>query len=282
METTPIAEIEGGARARVAGVVRRAAASPLRSKLSERECVYWDVREGPTEAPLERGAQDFWVEDATGRALVRAEVLSVSLRQRRRDDYLEQIVADVDAVGARIKELKEQLREQGPRHAALTAERRRLAKVATLLCAMRAEANGNVHLGGSARGQRAWIAKHAHLADDGPGAASVRKRIERFEVALEDGQRVEVEGFAEVTPAPAGYGGARGGYRTAPTCLTLRADDRPVVVVGVGEAAPAPVEDARAPTASSSRPDEGVDRRLYGLLALAALLAALSWLVTHG
>lgn len=290
VEATPIAEIESGARVRVAGRVRQAAPTPLRSKLSDRECVYWDVRADAADAPLESDAQDFWVEDATGRALVRARALSVRLRQHRREDYLEQIVSDVDAVGVRIRELKDQLREQGPDHARLTAERRRLAKVATLLCAMRAEANGNVHLGGDANGQRAWIERNAHLADDGPGAASVKmrvkRRVERLEVALEVGQRVEVEGFAEVTPVPAGYGGASGGYRTAPTCLTLRADDRPVLVLGVGEAAPAPLEapPARTTAAPSPRPaeDAGVDRRLYGLLAVTLLLAALSFLITRG
>lgn len=290
VDATPIAEIESGARVRVAGRVRQAAPSPLRSKLSDRECVYWDVRADAADAPLESDAQDFWVEDATGRALVRAGALSVRLRQHRREDYLEQIVSDVDAVGVRIRELKDQLREQGPDHAQLTAERRRLAKVATLLCAMRAEANGNVHLGGDANGQRAWIERNAHLADDGPGAASVKmrvkRRVERLEVALEVGQRVEVEGFAEVTPVPAGYGGASGGYRTAPTCLTLRADDRPVLVLGVGEAAPAPREapPARTTAAPSPRPaeDAGVDRRLYGLLAVTLLLAALSFLITRG
>lgn len=290
VDATPIAEIESGARVRVAGRVRQAAPTPLRSKLSDRECVYWDVRADAADAPLESDAQDFWVEDATGRALVRAGALSVRLRQHRREDYLEQIVSDVDAVGVRIRELKDQLREQGPDHAQLTAERRRLAKVATLLCAMRAEANGNVHLGGDANGQRAWIERNAHLADDGPGAASVKmrvkRRVERLEVALEVGQRVEVEGFAEVTPVPAGYGGASGGYRTAPTCLTLRADDRPVLVLGVGEAAPAPREapPARTTAAPSPRPEEdpGVDPRLYGLLAVTLLLAALSFLITRG
>ncbi|MEQ8892882.1 MAG: hypothetical protein RID93_34860, partial [Sandaracinaceae bacterium] len=283
MEATPIAEIESGARVRVAGRVRQAASSPLRSKLSDRECVYWDVRADAADAPLESDAQDFWVEDATGRALVRAGALSVRLRQHRREDYLEQIVSDVDAVGVRIRELKDQLREQGPDHARLTAERRRLAKVATLLCAMRAEANGNVHLGGDANGQRAWIERNAHLADDGPGAASVKmrvkRRVERLEVALEVGQRVEVEGFAEVTPVPAGYGGASGGYRTAPTCLTLRADDRPVLVLGVGEAAPAPREAPPARTTAAPSPtqaeDAGVDRRLYGNLDDTLQLAAL-------
>ncbi|GAB5545920.1 MAG: hypothetical protein SangKO_056800 [Sandaracinaceae bacterium] len=290
VDATPIAEIESGARVRVAGRVRQAAPSPLRSKLSDRECVYWDVRADAADAPLESDAQDFWVEDATGRALVRAGALSVRLRQHRREDYLEQIVSDVDAVGVRIRELKDQLREQGPDHARLTAERRRLAKVATLLCAMRAEANGNVHLGGNANGQRAWIERNAHLADDGPGAASVKmrvkRRVERLEVALEVGQRVEVEGFAEVTPVPAGYGGTSGGYRTAPTCLTLRADERPVLVLGVGEAAPAPREapPARTTAAPSPRPaeDAGVDPRLYGLLAVTLLLAALSFLITRG
>ena len=290
VEATPIAEIESGARVRVAGRVRQAAPTPLRSKLSDRECVYWDVRADAADAPLESDAQNFWVEDATGRALVRAGTLSVRLRQHRREDYLEQIVSDVDAVGVRIRELKDQLREQGPDHARLTAERRRLAKVATLLCAMRAEANGNVHLGGNANGQRAWIERNAHLADDGPGAASVKmrvkRRVERLEVALEVGQRVEVEGFAEVTPVPAGYGGTSGGYRTAPTCLTLRADERPVLVLGVGEAAPAPLEapPARTTAAPSPRPaeDAGVDPRLYGLLAVTLLLAALSFLITRG
>ena len=104
VDATPIAEIESGARVRVAGRVRQAASSPLRSKLSDRECVYWDVRADAADAPLETDAQDFWVEDATGRALVRAGTLSVRLRQHRREDYLEQIVSDVDAVGVRIRE----------------------------------------------------------------------------------------------------------------------------------------------------------------------------------
>ena len=110
-----------------------------------------------------------------------------------------------------------------------------LAKVATLLCAIRAEARGNVHVGGNASGQRAWIEKNAALAT-GIGGRSLQRRQERFEVVLREGDAVEVEGALRREPLPSGMAG---GYRDRTDCWAVGpGPDGVVRVVGVGASAP--------------------------------------------
>ena len=274
MDVTSIADAEPGRRLRFEGVIRPAASVALRSPLGDRECVYWDVREGASDDVLERGVQPFWLEDATGRVLVTPVQPVVGARGERRTALLDQVVSDVDAVAARIRELKEGLRED-PNRRELVQERRRLAKVATLLCAIRAEANGNVHLGGDLAGQREWIDRYAHLADDGPGAGSVGLRVQRWETVLCEGQRIAIEGRIDRAPTPPGIAGRGGGYRTAPTCLTL--GDEPLVILGLGDAAPEPPIDAPTDAPTDETPPErrGLtpfeSRVIGGLLALLTL-----------
>ena len=69
-----------------------------RSPLGGRECVYWDVREGLEDEPRSRGAVDFWLEDAGGRVLVRADGMRVEARAERREEVLGRVDDDIHEV----------------------------------------------------------------------------------------------------------------------------------------------------------------------------------------
>lgn len=231
-----IADAEENQVVRIAGVVR-AAGRTLRSKLEGASCVYWDVRKGVASAPEEHEACAFWLEDASGaKALVRAEGLVVDVRAELAQQLVEMAEADIEVVSQRIRTLKDTARGGGPKQAEANRERRRLAKVATLLCAIRAEARGNVHVGGNLHGQRQWIEKNRHLAGDDLGSRTVQRMVERFEVLLREGDPVEVEGLLRREPMPAELGG---GYRDRSDGFVLAPDASGAVRVrGVGTAAP--------------------------------------------
>lgn len=207
-----LGEVEEGEVARVTGVVR-AASRTLRSKLRGTSCVYWDVRAGLAKEPEASEACAFWIEDASGtRALVRSEALRVDVRAQRAQELVETAESDIAAVSESIRALKDRARTtQGPAQGELNRERRRLAKVATVLCAIRAEARENVHVGGTLAGQRKWIEKNLHFANEGGGKLrTIQMRVERFEVVLCDGDPVEIEGRLRREPMPGELGG---GYR---------------------------------------------------------------------
>jgi hypothetical protein len=231
-----IADAEENQVVRIAGVVR-AAGRTLRSKLEGESCVYWDVRKGVASAPEEHEACAFWLEDTSGaKALVRAEGLVVDVRAELAQQLVEMAEADIEVVSQRIRTLKDDARGGGPKQAEANRERRRLAKVATLLCAIRAEARGNVHVGGNLQGQRQWIEKNRHLAGDDLGGRTVQRMVERFEVLLREGDPIEVEGLLRREPMPAELGG---GYRDRSDGFVLAPDASGVVRVrGVGTAAP--------------------------------------------
>lgn len=295
MEVSPIGALVDGARARVRGRVRRAG-ELLTSGLGKRACVYWEVRESLRSAPSERGAQPFWLEDASGRVLVRAEALEVDARAERERAIVSAAESDVKVVSARLKALKDELREQhGAGAKPLIEERRRLAKVATLLCAIRAHARGNVHVGGTGAGQEAWIRKNRHLAEGGPGASTVKLAVDRWEVVVAEGDEVELEGGFHVEPLPPDLG-MGGGYRDRPTCLVAHGEpDAPLRLHGVGAAAPvpdrpaapAPAPAARAASAKPAEParpgrrrphDPQFERQVLAVVSVVATVSFILWL----
>lgn len=246
----------------IRGVVR-AAGQTLRSKLHGAPCVYWDVRVGLADEPEATDVCAFWLEDPSGeRFLVRGEGLDVDVRAQRAEALVQVVEEDIAVVSATIRELKDVSRtgpiaKQGEAH----RERRRLAKVATLLCAIRAEARGNVHVGGNLEGQRAWIAKNASLAT-GVGGRSLERRQERFEVVLREGDAVEVEGQLRREPLPSGLGG---GYRERTDCWAVGpGPSGHVRVLGVGATAPVSEREVRGEAAASSTRKPGRSAAMLG------------------
>lgn len=268
---------------RIAGVVR-AAGRTLRSKLEAQTCVYWDVRKGLASAPESSEACAFWIEDPSGaRALVRAEGLTVDVRAELAQQLVEMAESDIEAVSERIRALKDIVRAGGPKQADANRERHQLAKVATLLCAIRADARGNVHVGGDLPGQRRWIDKNRHLAEGNVlGSRTVQRMVERFEVLLRDGDPVEVEGLLRREPMPAELGG---GYRDRSDGWVLAPDPTGAVRVrGVGAAAPVsePVlrEEASGVVRDPSGPPRSSRRGLDPILTWTLVLVAAALTLT--
>lgn len=255
----PIASIEQGARVRVAGVVR--ASEPLlTSSLSNKPCVYWDVRRGLHDPPSRSEAQRFWLEDESGRALVSVEGANVAAHAERQREVMRVAEADHEAASARIREIKDALKTvHGPEAARLHKERAALAKVVTLMLAIRAHARGRVHIAGTLSEQERWIREHVADASD---REAVKLMVESWEVVIEEGQRIEIEGVVGTEAMPPG---ALGGYRDRPTCVAIRAES----VTGIGALAPRAEEPVLPRT--KKRASE-FERAVIGILA--ALLAA--------
>ncbi|HJL17217.1 MAG TPA: hypothetical protein RMH99_16235 [Sandaracinaceae bacterium LLY-WYZ-13_1] len=290
METRAIGELEDGEEARVEGTVRAATGRSLRSPVTERACLYFDVRDGLDAEARERESLGFWVEDASGRVFVPGEAIEVDARAERGCDVVDAASADYQAVSDRLRDLKDRMRDaQGSAASALRKEREQLAKVATLLCAVTAQARGKVHLGGTLHSQERWIRKHAHLAEGGPGATTIQLAFERWEVVIAEGDAVALEGCFRVEPLPPGVG-AGGGYRSRPTCLVARpGSDGVLHLRGVGASASHPdAACARlAGGCGGPRSDEGAveaptrdpvfERRVLTTLSILAVVGGLLW-----
>jgi hypothetical protein len=240
----------------------------LRSPLTERACVYWEVNDGfGGDAPSEFEGVAFWLEDSTGRVLVRANELDVAARAERRTEAIAIVDANIKQVSRRIQEIKRERRDVGgPRATELHQEHRYLKRLATLLCAIGAHARGNVHVGGNLDGQEAYIRERSpQFNDDRQSTDALNLMGERFEVILEEGAEVEVSGLCVLEPIPPGMGHG-GGYRDAPTCMHMRAPaGSQLYVRGLGEAAPRPAPAAGNRT-STSGPDANPDAKRPGLL----------------
>jgi hypothetical protein len=278
---TPIAELESGARARVVGTIRRAR-GVLTSELAKKPCVYWDVRAGLLEAPTRSEALDFWLEDESGRVLIIAKDLKVEALGERREEILRVADADHANVERRIRELKELLKTvSGPRAGQLQRERKALAHSLTLLLAIRAHARRRVHRAGSLRDQERWIAEQAKKGDG--DHRSVKLMVESWEVVLEEGQRVEIEGVAAIEPVPPGVGEG-GGYRERPTCTVLRAPEGGELrITGVGASAlPQATREGKwtDPVRVVREPSRVTFERavIAGLVVLLAAALLLSWM----
>lgn len=274
-----IADAREGQLVTLEGRICRALPTLLSSALSERPCVYWEVNRAIGEGAPERfDACDFWIEDDSGRALVRAERVRVEARAERKEEMITNIDADLDLVQNRLKELKVLRREAGGNIAAeLMSESRELRKLATLLCSIRAHARGSVHRsGGSLAGQERYIREQReHFQSGGKGEKSLKLVDERFEVVLGEGEQIQVTGLCQREAVPAGLG-LGGGYRDLPTCLHIRAPhDGQLMVRGVGSAAPRALMKSRGSALASPMRSA----RLAWIGAAAAAGAALYWLL---
>lgn len=231
-----LGQLSDGVRVSVTGTVRSAGGEMLRSKPSGRPCVFWEHRTGLGEPARERGARDFWIEDGTGRALVRTERMVVDVRAERRNEAVALIDADIEAVSQRIRELKKIEKASGVT-GTIRNERRQLAYVATVLCAVRAHARGKVHLGGTLAGQHAWITQNAPRVGS-TGEKAISMVLGHWETIIQEGQRIHVDGVARLVPMPAEIGFV-GGYRDTSTCYVIEAPEGGSVrVQGLGVHAP--------------------------------------------
>ncbi|MFW5738984.1 MAG: hypothetical protein ACOC1F_01315 [Myxococcota bacterium] len=285
-----IGSVRPGEVCTVAGTIRLAGGALLTSPLGQRPCVYWEVNRAVGDEQPERfEARDFWIEDATGRALVRAERIQVDARAERRKQAIEEIDADVHDVSERLRALKKERKSASGREASrLAKEQRRLKKLATLLCAIRAHARGNIHVGGTKKGQEKYIRERSAALGQpgqGEGMRALALMGERFEVVLSEGAHIEVVGLCEQGPVPAGVQVA-GGYRDAPTCLHIRAPDGgELMLLGLGADAPVHME-AGGLDASSDDHARDEKRQMavwHGLaLLVVAVGLAVAWLAYRG
>lgn len=287
-----IGELQEGDPATVSGKVR-AAGRTLVSRLHGRACVYWDVRRGLDDAPREHEACAFWVEDESGtRVLVRADALRVEVRGQRTQQLIETVESDIVVVSEQIRSVKDRARgAAGEAQRDLARERRRLAKVATLLCVIRAQARGNVHVGGTLSGQAKWIDANAKLASETAGGRTVKMMVDHWEVVLAESDTVEVVGVARRELLPAELGG--GGYRDRSDCLAIGPDASGFVHVrGVGAAAPVSRGERATKTAPQRRSRASKDPRkttpgpfadpiVVVTMALVGLAVLVTWLVTR-
>lgn len=249
---------------------------------SGRECVYWDTRGGLESAPRASGAVDFWLETASERVLVRADRLEVEAVAQRRQEVLGQVDHDIHEVSRRSRAVKDALREGSGDAKALGRERKRLAQLATLLCAVRAQARGRVHVGGSLAGQSRWIAEHAKEITAGPGAKTLRLVVDQWETVIAPGDEVEIEGERALEPAPPGLGHG-GGYRERASIGVLRAPEGGALVVRGAARPQLPSGRWAASAPPRSAPDPSTaDRTLVAIVAAATgTLVVLAWLLAR-
>jgi hypothetical protein len=266
---------------RITGTVS-AVEAPLLSRLGKRPCVYWDIRDGLDDDPRERETRSFWLEDETGRVLVIGDHLEVDARAERRRQLRAVAEADIATLSERLREVKAKLRVvQGTGAAELNRERERLALVATFLHATRAHARGKVHLGGSARAQAKWIREHGEIATAGPGAATATMTVDAWEVVIEEGQRVTVEGPCRTEALSADLGHSDG-YRSRLTGRVLRGSPgAPLRVTGVGAIAPQE-RDARPTPLPRGVPQPPRGARMKLALALLLLVAIVVFAAVAG
>ncbi len=263
-----IASARDGAGATLRGTVKRATDALLRAPISDKPCVYWEVNRtlGGDGAPQRFDGVDFWIEDASGRALVRASDIDVAARAERRTEAVRIIDAGIQQVSTRIGEIKRERREAfGATARALHDEHKKLKKLATLLCAIGAHARGNVHVGGTLERQETYIRERSAQFDGGGGdTRALELARESFEVVLEEGAEVEVSGLCVVERIPPGLS-VGGGYRDTPTCLHVRAPaGKQLLVRGLGDTAPTY---ASADDGSTAGDKPGLLRRIARWLA---------------
>lgn len=245
-----ISQLQDGEFGRIHGRIRQASPTLLSTE-ADRACVYWDVRKDIHAKPDEHEGQLFWVEDTRGdQVLIDPERIQILAAGEERKTLLETASADLHAVTARIREIKDAFRESGSADAKLHSERKRLRKLATLLCAIRAHARGNVHASANLAEQKRFIDAQMHLIESGGlGTATLTRMVDRLEVVLAPGDPVEVEGVFRMEPLPAGLVAAHG-YRERPTCWTLRDGEQPAKLIGIGSIAPTESKSFSAPAPS--------------------------------
>ncbi len=129
-----------------------------------------------------------------------------------------------------------------------------------------------VHVGGTARGQERWLREHGRGASGGPGESTAMLLSEAWEVVIEVGQRVTLEGECSIEAVASELLPSQG-YRTRATARVLRGSAAsPLVLIGTGD---------RAPRAAAAKPvvrvqelSRATRQKLALALALAVAIAA--------
>ena len=238
--STAIADVVDGRIATVSGTVQ-GLGTPLTAPISGRACVYFEVRSAmaaPDAPALEVGAQDFLIEDESGRALVVMERYTTTVASRAWRQVVSAIDADIHEVSRKLRQLKQRMRRASPAEQRLLAgELRDDKRLATLLCAMRAHARGRLHMAESLDEQRDYIAEQSQFYRDRGITREVTSRfLERNDVVLQAGDVVRVTGHCQWEPDP--DPNAVGGYRDRAMRLSVRAPpDTPLSVEAEGERA---------------------------------------------
>jgi cell division protein FtsB len=217
----------------------------------------------------ERQAQDFYVEDESGRVLVVMQDYSLELG-RSASAAADVVDADIQDVQQRLQKLAERARKKGNDLAERDkAERRTLRNLYTLLCAIRAHRSGRCHVGKSLEGQQRYILERSRsFLRSGMADEVASLRLVGSESLLVEGQEVSVEGEVCLEQDP---DAPRAGYRSRPTRTVLRAPPGGRLVVHTETE----VEDEPAP---GRRPRRGAHpaRSTYWIVAgLAAAAVAL-------
>lgn len=217
----------------------------------------------------EQRAQDFYIEDDSGRALVAMQDFDLELG-RSATAAAEVVDADIQDVQQRLAKLAERARKKGNDMAErYKAERRTLRGLYTLLCAIRAHRSGRCHVGKSLEGQQRYIlerSRHFMQSDVARNVASLR--LVGAESLLVEGQEVSVEGDVCLEQDP---DAPRADYRSRPTRKVLRAPPGGRLVVHTETE----VADEPAPAAGRNRPrraSRGTHWIIAGLVAAVVLL----------
>ncbi len=259
-----ISQVQEGEFARIRGRIRQATRELLHAE-GDRRCVYWDVRRDLHSDPDQSECQPFWVEDASGdKVLIRPDRILIVARGEERKTLVETATSDLHAVTDRIRVVKDGLRRSGGTDRELRAERKRLAKIATLLCAIRAHARGNVHASANLEEQQRFIDQHMSLIQsDGLGTATMQMMVHRLEIVLQPDDPVEVEGVFRIEPMPPDIGGAQG-YRERPACWTVtNGADKPAMLMGIGRAAPEPPDHKEKGASNSAKAPRNASQEEY-------------------
>lgn len=258
-----IADAVEGTEVTLRGTITRAGAE-LEVSPSGVECVFWEAWDSAST----RGGQMFWLVDPSGRVLVDPMEAGVAARASFRDTVIGLAEAELHQIEMRIRTLKKKKKTAGGlRVSEIAKELKKLKALATLLCAVRAAANGNVHVGGTLDGQTRYISERSARFE---GDSAVLKLSERRESTLGEGDQVEVTGLLSIESIPPDF--FVGGYRDQPTCARVRAPaGGELVIRGLGDVAPVPEQLVIAPDAQVARSTPVVTAAKWILIAGAAI-----------
>ena len=174
----------------------------LIAPISKRSCICYQVHAGVVNDATAENAQPFYLEDATGRALVEMDRYKLELGALVRQKQMAILSANINDVSRSISELK----PKASHDSRVRSQLRELRELATLLCAVRAHARGNIHHGKTLEGQARYIEKQSHKYRQHSAARVVAAQfLGRFDTLLVDGQNARVTGEATLRRASGGY-----------------------------------------------------------------------------
>jgi hypothetical protein len=272
----PIARADG--EACIEGVARSSGAPPLVSSITRRSCLCWQAHGSlldPASAE-QSGAQDFYVEDESGRALVKTERAALALGHLERGGMLNVLDADIKQVAAQISDKRVAARAAASdARRAIDAELRELRRLATLLCAIRAHARGNLHIGKSLAEQERLIQERSAEAASSVALREMPARyLQSYDAVLCDGDRVRITGVVSREADP---DGAAGGYRDRPLSVVISAPEGEEIHIAAegGAELPEDVEPDSSQPSAIAKPI-AVERNWWPICVLLAAAAAVA------